>query len=110
LDHSRQAAAICVLEAATDDLMYALRRSEPDLEGATTALKERENALRLIVRASVTTRPPDLNARLRRVLERDQEAADQLRREMEAIRERMATTRQMVETFGEQATASEDDG
>jgi ABC-type transporter Mla subunit MlaD len=88
--------------------MYALRREEPDLEGATSALRERENALRLIVRASASSRPPDLNARLRRVLERDQEAADQLRREMEAIRERMATTRQMVDSFGEAVAASDD--
>jgi ABC-type transporter Mla subunit MlaD len=108
LDPSRQAAAICVLEAATDDLMYALRRTEPDLEGAAVALKERETALRQIVRSSAASRPADLNARLRRVLERDQEASDQLRREMEAIRERMATTRQMVDSFGEAVAVAED--
>jgi ABC-type transporter Mla subunit MlaD len=88
--------------------MYALRRTEPDLEGAATALRERETALRQIVRSSAASRPADLNARLRRVLERDQEASDQLRREMEAIRERMATTRQMVDSFGEAVAVAED--
>jgi hypothetical protein len=100
MDPSRQAAAISVLEAATDDLMMALsRRPTPDLEAAATALRERETALRIIVRTSARLRPPDLNARLRRVLDRDNEAADAMRREMEEMRERLASTRELVDDF-----------
>ena len=44
------------------------------------------------------TVPPDLNARLRRILDRDREAAEQLRIEMDSLRERLAGTRQLMRT------------
>ena len=67
-----QVATISALEAATDALMIALgKRPDPDLEAATAALKAREAALRFLVRTDPKTRPPDLNARLRRILDRD---------------------------------------
>jgi len=107
MDPSHQAAAISVLEAATDDLIVALgRRPTPDLEAAAAALKERETALRLLVRTSPRTRPPDLNARLRRILERDDEAAEEMRRDMDELRERLASTRQLVDTFSATASVS----
>ena len=97
MDASHQAATISALEAATDALMIALgRRPDPDLVAATAALKAREAALRFLVRTDPATRPPDLNKRLRRILDRDREAADQLRIEMDALRERLADTRQMM--------------
>jgi hypothetical protein len=92
-----QVATISALEAATDALMIALgKRPDPDLEAATAALKAREAALRFLVRTDPGTRPPDLNARLRRILDRDNEAAEQLRAEMNLLRERLANTRQMM--------------
>ena len=92
-----QVAMISALEAATDALMIALgKRPDPDLEAATAALKAREAALRFLVRTDPKTRPPDLNARLRRILDRDNEAAEQLRAEMNLLRERLANTRQMM--------------
>jgi hypothetical protein len=97
MDASHQAATISALEAATDALMIALgRRPDPDLVAATAALKAREAALRFLVRTDPSTRPPDLNKRLRRILDRDREAADQMRIEMDALRERLADTRQMM--------------
>ncbi len=99
MDATHQVATISALEAATDALMVALgRRPDPDLEAATAALKAREAALRFLVRTDPKTRPPDLNARLRRILDRDREAADQLRTEMASLRERLANTRRMMNT------------
>ena len=72
MDATHQVATISALEAATDALMIALgRRPDPDLEAATAALKAREAALRFLVRTDPKARPPDLNARLRRILDRD---------------------------------------
>jgi hypothetical protein len=100
MDASHQAATISALEAATDALLIALgRRPDPDLEAATAALKAREAALRFLLRTDVATRPADLNARLRRILERDREAADQLRIEMNSLRGRLANTRQLMHTY-----------
>jgi hypothetical protein len=97
MDTSRQSSAIIALEAATDVLIVALsRRPDPDLEAATAALKAREAAIRLIVGSDPKTRPPDLNARMRRILESDRAAAEHLRTEMDALRERLASTRQMM--------------
>jgi hypothetical protein len=101
MDFSQQAATISALEAATDALLVALRqRPDPDLDAATAALKARQAALRLLVQTDPKDRPPDLNARLRVILERDKEAADHLRADMDAIRERMEGTRQMMNTYG----------
>jgi hypothetical protein len=92
-----QAATISALEAATDALMIALRkRPDPDLVAATAALKAREAALVFLVNTDPKTRPPDLNARIRRILDRDLEAAAQLKIEMDSLRGRMASTRQLV--------------
>jgi hypothetical protein len=100
MDAPHQAAAIGALEAATDALMIALRkRPDPDLQAAAAALKAREAALRFLVQTDPATRPPDFNARLRRVFESDREAADQLRTEMDSLRERLAGTRQMMNTY-----------
>jgi hypothetical protein len=93
MDASHQDATISALEAATDALLIALgKRPDPDLEAPAAALKAREAALRFLVRADVATRPPDLNARLRRILDRDREAAEQLRIEMDSLRDRLAST------------------
>jgi hypothetical protein len=100
MDASQQVATILALEAATDAMMSALRRRpDPDLESATTALKAREVAIRLLVGSDPNARPPDMNARIRRVLECDREAADQLRAEMGLLRERLASTRQMMNEY-----------
>jgi hypothetical protein len=100
MDASHQAATISALEAASDALMSALsRRPDPDLQAATAALKAREAALRFLVRTDVATRPADLNARLRRILDRDREAAEQLRIEMDSLRGRLAGTRQMMHAY-----------
>ena len=97
MDATHQAATVSALEAATDALMIALgRRPDADLEAATAALKAREAALRFLVHSDASTRPPDLNARLRRILDRDREAAEQLRIEMDSLRERLAGTRQLM--------------
>jgi hypothetical protein len=99
MDATHQAATVSALEAATDALMIALgRRPDADLEAATAALKAREAALRFLVHSDSSTRPPDLNARLRRILDRDREAAEQLRIEMDSLRERLAGTRQLMRT------------
>lgn len=101
MDLSLQAATISALEAATDAMMVALgKRPDPDLEAATAALKAREAALRFLVRTDVATRAPDLNARLRRILDRDREAAEQLRMEMDSLRGRLAGTRQLMHAYG----------
>ena len=101
MDASHQAATISALEAATDALMFALgRRPDPDLEAATAALKAREAALRFLVRTDSGPRPADLNARLRRILDRDREAAEQLRIEMDSLRGRLANTRQLMHAYG----------
>jgi hypothetical protein len=100
MDSSQQAATIVALEAATDALMIAMRRRpDPDLEAAGVALKAREAAIRLLAGSDPKTRPPDLNARLRQILDCDREAADQLRAEMESLRGRLATTRQMMNDY-----------
>jgi hypothetical protein len=100
MDASHQAATISALEAASDALMIALgRRPDPDLEAATAALKAREAALRFLVQTDIASRPADLNARLRRILERDREAAEQLRIEMDSLRGRLASTRQLMHTY-----------
>jgi hypothetical protein len=101
------AATMSALEAATDALLVALaHRPDADLEGAAAALRAREAALRLLVRSDATSRPPDMNARLRRVLERDGEAADKLRAEMESLRARLANTRQVMNTYRSPARAA----
>jgi len=100
MDASHQAATISALEAATDALMFALgRRPDPALEAATAALKAREAALRFLVRTDSAARPADLNARLRRILDRDREAAEQLRIEMDSLRGRLANTRQLMHAY-----------
>jgi hypothetical protein len=99
LDASHQA-AITALEAATDSLMTAMRRRpDPDLEAAAVALKAREGAIRFLIGSDPKTRPPDMNARLRRILDCDREAADQLRAEMDSLRDRLASTRQMMNDY-----------
>jgi len=40
-----------------------------------------------------------MNARLRRILDSDREAADQLRVEMQSLRERLAGTRQLMDDY-----------
>lgn len=100
MDALQQVATILALEAATDAMMSALRRRpDPDLEAATVALKAREGAIRLLVGSDPSARPPDMNARICRVLECDREAADQLRAEMGLLRERLASTRQMMNDY-----------
>jgi hypothetical protein len=100
MDASQQAATILALEAATDAMMSALRRRpDPDLESATVALKAREAAIRLLAGSDPNTRPPDMVGRIRRVLECDREAADQLRTEMNSLRVRLASTRQMMSDY-----------
>ena len=100
-DATQQLASISALEAATDALMIALgRRPEPDLEAATAALRAREAALRVIVSAAPASRPSDLNARLRRILDRDREANAQLREEMAALRGRIEETKQLMRSVG----------
>jgi hypothetical protein len=100
MDSSDQAATIVALEAATDALMMALRRRpDPDLEAAAVALKAREAAIHLLVGSDPKLRPPDMNARLRQILDCDREAADQLRAEMDSLRGRLASTRQMINDY-----------
>jgi hypothetical protein len=101
-----QVVTISALEAATDALMIALgRRPDPDLDAAAIALKAREVALQFLLRTDPKTRPPDLNARLRRILERDHEAADQLREEMDSLRSRLADTKQLMNEYRVKAHA-----
>jgi hypothetical protein len=105
MDSSLQAATISALEAATDAMMIALgKRPDPDLEAASAALKAREAALMLLVRTDPKDRAPDLNARLRRILDRDREAADQLRIEMDQLRERLAGTREIMNSHSGRRT------
>jgi site-specific recombinase len=100
MDSSHQANTILALEAATDALMAALRRRpDPDLEAAAVALKAREAAMKFLVGSDPNSRPPDMNARLRRILDSDREAADQLRAEMDSLRGRLASTRQMMNDY-----------
>jgi hypothetical protein len=100
MDATHQIATISALEAATDALMIALgRRPEPDLQAAVAALKARETALKFLLATDPKTRPADLNARLRRILNRDHEAATQMREEMNALRERLADTKQMMRGY-----------
>jgi hypothetical protein len=107
MDPSYQAATISALEAATDAFMIALgKRPDPDIEAAAAALKARESALRLLVQSGPQGRPPDLNARLRRVLARDQEAAAQLRTDMDALRGRIADTKQLMHSYSKPVRAS----
>jgi hypothetical protein len=107
MDSLNQATTISALEAATDALLAALgRRPDPDLDAAAEALQARQAALRLLVRTDPTTRPPDLNARLRRILDSDREAAVQLRADMDAIRDRMAGTRDLMQAYGARARSA----
>jgi hypothetical protein len=100
MDANHQLASISALEAATDAFMIALgRRPEPDLEGAVAALRAREAALKYIVSIRGEARPADLNARLRRILDRDREAATQMREEMNALRDRIEETKQMMRSY-----------
>ena len=101
MEVKHEIASISALEAATDAFMIALgRRPEPDLEAALAALKAREAALKYIG-ARPGTRPPDLNARLRRILDRDRDAAVHMRDEMEALRLRIEETKQMMRGYRE---------
>ena len=105
-DASDQLASISALEAATDALLIALgRRPEPDLEAATAALRAREAALRVIVATAPGKRPADLNARLRRTLDRDREANAQLREEMSALRGRIEETKELMRSVQRPARA-----
>jgi len=107
MDAKHQVATVSALEAATDALMVALgKRPDPDLEAAGAALKAREAALRFLLRMDPATRPPDLNARLRRIYDRDREAAEQLRTEMDALRERIAGTRELMHRYGNRTGAA----
>jgi hypothetical protein len=100
MDVKHEIASISALEAATDALMIALgRRPEPDLEAAVAALKAREAALRFLVGVKPGARPPDLNARLRRILDRDRDATTHMRDEMEALRLRIEETKQMMRSY-----------
>jgi len=106
MDVSQQDATISALEAATDVLIVALsRRPDPDMETATAALKARETAIRLLVGADPKKRPPDMNARLRRILDTDRAVADHLRTEMDSLRDRLADTREMMRTSSPRAVA-----
>jgi hypothetical protein len=108
MDASHQAATIIALEAATDALMIAMRRRpDPDLEAAAVALKAREAAICFLVGSDPKTRPPDMNASLRRILDCDREAADQLRAEMDSLRERLASTRRMMNSYRNSRRAPE---
>lgn len=107
MDAPHQAATISALEAATDALMVALgKRPDPDLKAAGAALKARAAALRFLLQTDPQTRPPDMNARIRRILDRDVEASEQLRHEMDALRERLASTRQLVDSYSATARSS----
>jgi hypothetical protein len=109
MESSNQAATILALEAATDALMVAMRRRpDPDLEAASAALKAREGAIRLLVASDPRSRPPDMNARIRQILDCDREAADQLRAEMDSLRERLASTRQMMNSYRNSRRAPEE--
>jgi hypothetical protein len=100
LDATQQLASISALEAATDALMIALgRRPEPDLEAAVAALKAREAALRFLLAVDAGRRPPEIAARLRRVLEKDRLTADQMREQMDALRGRIEETKQLMRNF-----------
>jgi site-specific recombinase len=100
MDSSNQAATILALEAATDALMAAMRRRpDPDLEAAAAAFKAREGAIRMLVASDPKERPPDMNARIRQILDCDREAVDQLRAEMDSLRQRLASTRQMMDNY-----------
>ena len=109
MDSSHQADTILALEAATDALMAALkRRPDPDLEAATAALKAREAAMHFLVASDPSSRPPDMNARIRRILDSDREAADQIRAEMDSLRGRLASTRQMMNDYRSKTRQKED--
>ena len=109
MDGSHQAATIIALEAATEALMVAMRRRpDPDLEAAGVALKARENAIKLLAASDPKTRPPDMNARIRQILDCDREAADQLRAEMDSLRDRLASTRQMMNDYRSSRRVSEE--
>jgi len=106
MDNSRLESAMVALESATDTLVIALaRRPEPDLERAGSALRARADAIRRIGECDRRRRPPDTNARLRRILETDRIVGEQLQAAMEALREKMAGTRRMVEEYDRSLTA-----
>jgi hypothetical protein len=50
-----------------------------------------------------------MNARLRQILDCDREAADQLRAEMNSLRERLASTRQMMNEYRSSRGGTEQD-
>jgi hypothetical protein len=50
-----------------------------------------------------------MNARLRRILDTDREAADQLRSEMDSLRGRLANTRQMMNEYRSRGRPKEED-
>ena len=109
MDSSPQADTILALEAATDALMVALRRRpDPDLEAAGAALKAREAAMHFLVGSDPNARPPDMNARLRRILDSDRQAAEQLRAEMDSLRGRLASTRQMMNDYRSKGRVTEE--
>jgi hypothetical protein len=106
---SSQSETILALEAATDALMAALRRRpDPDLEAAAAALRAREAAMHFLVGSDPSARPPDMNARLRRILDSDREAAEQLRTEMDSLRGRLASTRQMMNNYRSKGRTAEE--
>lgn len=106
---SSQSETILALEAATDALMAALRRRpDPDLEAAAVALRAREVAMHLLVGSDPNARPPDMNARLRRILDSDREAAEQIRTEMDSLRGRLASTRQMMNNYRSKGRTAEE--
>jgi hypothetical protein len=106
---SSQSETILALEAATDALMAALRRRpDPDLEAAVAALRAREAAMHFLVGSDPSARPPDMNARLRRILDTDREAAEQLRTEMDSLRGRLANTRQMMNNYRSKGRTAEE--
>ncbi len=107
-DATHQLASISALEAATDALMIALgRRPEPDLEAALAALKAREAALRYLVAVDAGRRPPEIAARLRRVLQKDRLTSDQMRAQMDALRGRIEETKQLMRQYRDRGQVGE---
>jgi hypothetical protein len=49
-----------------------------------------------------------MNARIRRILDSDREAADQIRAEMDSLRGRLASTRQMMNDYRSKTRQKED--
>lgn len=109
MDVPRQIATVSALEAATDALLIALgKRPEPDFAAATAALEARGAALRFLLEIDPGSRPPELSARLRRVLERDAATLASLRAEMDALRDRLVDRRRFTRGYGLGAVPSRD--